>query len=70
MTELARPSQLRTPPWPVWLAAAAFVLVELIASGRYGFHRDELYENGTQLWTCTGPDGPWSSFWASLKNYG
>jgi 4-amino-4-deoxy-L-arabinose transferase-like glycosyltransferase len=27
-------------------------------------------ENGTQLWTCTGPHGPWSSFWGALKNYG
>ena len=27
-------------------------------------------ENGSQIWICTGPNGPWSSFWASLKNYG
>jgi hypothetical protein len=27
-------------------------------------------ENGSQVWTCTGPSGPWSSFWLSLKNYG
>jgi len=27
-------------------------------------------ENGSQLWTCTGPTGPWSSFWRSVKNYG
>lgn len=36
-------SGLRMPSRPVWLVVAAFVAVELAASGRYGFHRDELY---------------------------
>jgi 4-amino-4-deoxy-L-arabinose transferase-like glycosyltransferase len=27
-------------------------------------------ENGVQLWTCTGPHGPWSSFWTGLRHYG
>lgn len=27
-------------------------------------------ENGVQIWTCTGPRGPWSSFWPSLRHYG
>jgi hypothetical protein len=27
-------------------------------------------ENASQIWTCTGPSGPWLSFWPSLKNYG
>lgn len=35
--------RLRVPSRWVWLVGAAFVVVELIASGRYGFHRDELY---------------------------
>jgi hypothetical protein len=27
-------------------------------------------ENGTSIWTCTGPRGPWSSFWRDLRHYG
>jgi hypothetical protein len=27
-------------------------------------------ENRSQIWTCTEPTGPWSSFWPALKNYG
>jgi hypothetical protein len=27
-------------------------------------------ENGSQIWTCTRPSGPWGSFWPALKNYG
>jgi len=27
-------------------------------------------ENGSQIWTCTDPSGPWSSFWPALQNYG
>jgi hypothetical protein len=27
-------------------------------------------ENGTGIWTCTGPHGPWSSFWSGLRRYG
>ncbi len=27
-------------------------------------------EDGTAVWTCTGPRGPWSSFWAGLRHYG
>ena len=27
-------------------------------------------ENGTNIWTCRGPRGPWSSFWYDLKHYG
>jgi hypothetical protein len=32
-----------------------------------GGHNDE---NGTPIGICTGPRGPWSSFWGSLRNYG
>ncbi len=27
-------------------------------------------ENGTSIWTCTGPRGSWSSFWSDLRHYG
>lgn len=27
-------------------------------------------ENGTRIWTCTGPRGTWSSFWDGLRHYG
>jgi 4-amino-4-deoxy-L-arabinose transferase-like glycosyltransferase len=27
-------------------------------------------ERGTAVWTCTGPRGPWSSFWGALRHYG
>lgn len=27
-------------------------------------------ENGTGIWTCTGPRGNWSSFWTDLRHYG
>lgn len=27
-------------------------------------------ENGTGVWTCTGPRGAWSSFWTDLRHYG
>jgi hypothetical protein len=27
-------------------------------------------ENGTGIWTCTGPRGSWSSFWSDLRHYG
>ncbi len=27
-------------------------------------------ENGTGIWTCTGPRGSWSSFWGELRHYG
>jgi hypothetical protein len=27
-------------------------------------------ENGTGIWTCTGPRGTWSSFWGDLRHYG
>jgi len=27
-------------------------------------------ENGTSIWTCTGPRGTWSSFWSDLRHYG
>ena len=27
-------------------------------------------ENGTDIWTCNGPRGKWSSFWTGLRNYG
>ena len=27
-------------------------------------------EAGTGIWTCTGPRGPWSSFWGALRHYG
>ena len=27
-------------------------------------------ENGTPIGICTGPRGPWSSFWGSLRHYG
>lgn len=26
-------------------------------------------ENGVQIWTCTGPHGPWQSFWPALRHY-
>jgi hypothetical protein len=26
-------------------------------------------ENGVQIWTCTGPHGPWRSFWPALRHY-
>jgi hypothetical protein len=26
-------------------------------------------ENGTQIWTCSGPHGSWSSFWVDLRHY-
>jgi hypothetical protein len=25
-------------------------------------------ENGTQIWTCRGPHGPWSAFWSQLRH--
>jgi hypothetical protein len=27
-------------------------------------------ENGTGIWTCTGPRGTWPSFWRDLRHYG
>ena len=27
-------------------------------------------ERGTDIWTCTGPRGTWSSFWSDLRHYG
>lgn len=26
-------------------------------------------ESGAQIWVCTGPKGPWRSFWAQLRHY-
>jgi hypothetical protein len=26
-------------------------------------------ENGTQLWVCRQPAGPWRSFWSHLRHY-
>src|SRR5262245_42602172 len=45
-TDTARPHTTTRPPiaWvPLWLAAAATGLLLLVTSGRYGYHRDELY---------------------------
>ena len=36
----------------------------------HSLHNVKNDENGSQVWTCTGPRGAWSSFWPSLKNYG
>jgi hypothetical protein len=33
-------------------------------------HNIENDENGVQIWTCTGPHGPWRSFWSDLRHYG
>ena len=39
----ARTERDARPHWAVWLIAAAAFAVELAVSGRYGYHRDELY---------------------------
>jgi hypothetical protein len=62
---------LQRPPRAVWLAAAAYLVVELIASGRYGFHRDELYflAAGNRLafgYVDQGPLAPLLAHLASL----
>ncbi len=33
-------------------------------------HNIDNDENGTQIWVCTGPSGPWASFWAGLRHLG
>jgi len=33
-------------------------------------HNVDNDENGAQIWVCTGPAGPWASFWAGLRHLG
>ena len=33
-------------------------------------HNVDNDENGAQIWVCTGPCGPWASFWAGLRHLG